>query len=136
GGELLFEPKVSPVDGDPDRSERNNRANAGVFKVEFQPKAAGDYRLKVVYEDSPDNMYLHKFTVRDSNPETDNVKPDVEVLWELASPAKKVLERIKTDAETSAKLRSILKRPEGLTAKDGEKKPEPGAERATDDTSM
>jgi hypothetical protein len=113
--EILYPPvEFKPKLGDkPDATLDKN--NDGWFKVEFQPRSAGEYKLRVAFEDSPDNVYNHKFLVKDSNPETDNVKPDPEVLWELASPATKVLARIENPA-VKANIRKLLEKKPDLPA--------------------
>jgi hypothetical protein len=100
-----FKPRLGSKKNDPNL----DKENAGWFKVEFQPRRAGDYKLKVVYEDSADNFYATKFHVEESNPELDNVRPDPEALWELASSAKLVLARV-SDAPTKQKIRALLAR--------------------------
>lgn len=132
--EIAFRAKLG------DRDDRLiNQNNDGVFKVDYQPRRDGVHKMQVIYPDSPDNLYNHTFDVKESKPETDNVKPDLEVLWELASPAKEVLKKPDVSDETKKQLRALLKRPDGLARKDGEaKKPDVRGdeERAAGDDSM
>lgn len=111
-----FKPRLGSRPG-----EELDKKNDGWFKVEFQPRSVGEYTLRVRYEDTPENVYKHRFIVRESNPELDNVRPDLEALLELASPAKLVFDRI-TDEPTRVKLRDALRRPTAVKEnKDGKK---------------
>jgi hypothetical protein len=105
---IPFKPRI-PVKQNEGASEADtlNKSNDGWFKLEFQPRAAGEYKMKVVYEDSPDNVYPHKFLVKESNPEIQNAQPDRAALWELASSADLVLNRISDDS-VRQELRSKL----------------------------
>ena len=121
-----FKPRIPVKDNESDTRKRElDKSNDGWFKIDFQPRAAGEYKIKVIYEDAADNVYNHKFIVKESNPETDNVRPDYEALWELAGNAKPVLDRI-TDEKVRARLRAVLKSPSVSRASpDGVKKEQP-----------
>ncbi len=121
---ILFKPKLGEKNPDDRVLEKNND---GWFKVEFQPRSAGEYKLKVVYEDSPDNDYNHKFIVKDSNPELDNVKPDPEVLWEMASPALKVMSRIENETLRTTIRKVLREKPKTEQDKDAEPGKKPAA---------
>ncbi len=70
--EIVIEPKKF--------RDKLGKENDGWFEVEFQPKAPGEYKLQVRLPETGDT-YLHKFLVKESNPELDNVKPDFEAMY-------------------------------------------------------
>ena len=115
-----FKPRIPVKEGESAaQADALNKSNDGWFKLEFQPRSDGEYKMKVVYEDSPDNFYPHKFIVKESNPELDNARPDREALWELASAADPVLNRI-TDEGVRQELRSrLLAGPQAKDEKSG-----------------
>ncbi len=82
--------------------------NDGWFEVEYQPKAAGEYKLQLKLEETGDT-YLHKYIVKESNPELDNVRPDFEALYAIATEADPVLLRV--NEETRNQLKKRLQRP-------------------------
>ena len=105
---LNFKPRSSLQEGR-ERLARTNWTGAMTAGSRWSSsRADGEYKMKVVYEDSADNFYPHKFIVRKSNPETDNVRPDMEALWELAGNADLVFNRI-SDSAIRDDLRARLK---------------------------
>jgi von Willebrand factor type A domain/KOW motif len=89
-------------------SDELDRKNNGWFQVAFQPRSIGEFKLRVEYTDAADNVYNHKFIVRESNPEIDQTRPDLAALTELASSAKPVLDRLDEGARN--RLRNELRR--------------------------
>jgi hypothetical protein len=91
----------------------------GWFSGRFQVRAAGDYTMEVKVPETGDTL-TQRFSVKESNPEMDNTRPDFETMYQLASEADDVLGRM-GDAERQ-QLRRSLQRPkmEGV-AKDESK---------------
>ncbi len=58
----------------------------GWFQVRFKPPVEGDYTMEVTVNETGDKI-SHKFTVKPSNPELDNVRPDFARMYEMASYA-------------------------------------------------
>jgi hypothetical protein len=58
----------------------------GWFQVKFKPPVEGDYTMEVTVNETGDKI-AHKFTVKPSNPELDNVRPDFARMVEMASYA-------------------------------------------------
>ena len=58
----------------------------GWFQVKFKPPVDGDYTMEVTVNETGDKI-AHKFTVKPSNPELDNVRPDFARLYAMASYA-------------------------------------------------
>ena len=58
----------------------------GWFQVKFKPPVEGDYTMEVTVNETGDKI-SHKFTVKPSNPELDNVRPDFARMYEMSSYA-------------------------------------------------
>jgi hypothetical protein len=80
----------------------------GWFSGRFQVRAAGDYTLTVKNPETGDSL-THRFSVKESNPEMDNTRPDFQTMYQLASEADDVLGRM-GDAERQ-ELKRSLQRP-------------------------
>jgi hypothetical protein len=85
------------------------QGHEGMFVARVQPKVPGEYGLEVKVPDTGDTE-TWRFTIKEANPEMDNIRPDFETLWRLASPALSVLERM-TDDNAKAVLKQRLQRP-------------------------
>ena len=102
-------------------------AKDGWFSGRFQVRTPGEYELtvKVPRENVPglesDLVETAKFTVKESDPELDNTKPDFDLMYRLASDAEDVLRRMK--AKDADQLRVKLVRPKlvGTVAEGKEK---------------
>jgi hypothetical protein len=111
-------------------------AEAGIKSVKLLPKANAEgwysgkflvrypgpgYRLELNVSRTGDTD-TRSFDVEESNPETDDTRPDFPLLYQMASEADEVLDRIKDD-EARRKVRLALSRPRpvkpGEEAKDG-----------------
>jgi hypothetical protein len=84
------------------------REDDGNFTGEFQPRSPGEYTLEIRLPETGD-MVSHKVLIKESNPELDNVRPDYETLYEMASDADDVLARV--DDATRQELKKRLSRP-------------------------
>ena len=56
----------------------------GWYQVRFQAPVEGDYQMELTVSDTGDTV-KHKFTVKPSNPERDNTRPDFARMYETAS---------------------------------------------------
>jgi len=108
-------------------------AKDGWFSARFQVRSPGEYELTVKVPrglgvDS-EMVETRKFTVKESNPELDNIRPDFDRLYRLASEADQVFARITDEAERT-ELRRVLTRPK-LTQQNQPGRPanEPEAEK-------
>jgi hypothetical protein len=101
----------------------------GRFEGSFRVTAPGEYRLELQIPETGDTL-LDRFTVKESNPELDNSRPDFTTLYRLASPAEEVLPR-RTDKQDQDELKQAL---EGTAARllqhveDGTAAPKRGAQ--------
>jgi hypothetical protein len=89
----------------------------GWFTAHFQVRSPGNYRLHLKVPDTGDTQ-SRPFSVKEANPELDNVQPDFEKLYQLASVADEVLARM-SDADRQ-ELKKRLQRPrqiEGVETK-------------------
>jgi hypothetical protein len=91
----------------------------GWFSGRFQVRAAGDYTLTVKNPETGDSL-THRFSVKEANPEMDNIRPDFQTMYELASEADDVLGRM-GDAERQ-ELKRRLQRPKMEAAPQNEPK--------------
>jgi hypothetical protein len=78
----------------------------GWFSTRFLVKSPGEYQLDLKVPETGDSE-PHKFVVKESNPELDDTRPDLDALYWLASDATKVLARI-PDEETQKRVRQSL----------------------------
>ena len=81
----------------------------GWFTGRFQVKSPGDYNFELKVEETGDSV-SGKFTVKESDPELDNTRPDFEALFALAGNADDVLARL-TDEPVKAQIKERLSRP-------------------------
>jgi hypothetical protein len=58
----------------------------GWFAVRFKPPIEGDYTMQVTVNETGDTV-THKFTVKPSNPELDDARPDFARMYDIASYA-------------------------------------------------
>jgi hypothetical protein len=65
----------------------------GWFSTRFQVRSAGSYTLTLKVPDTGDTQ-TRSFVVRESNPEMDNTRPDFDQMYQLASEADEVLDRM------------------------------------------
>jgi hypothetical protein len=102
-------------------------ARDGWFSARFQVKSAGDYELTLRVPRQPgmegDQSESAKFTVKESNPELDNTRPDFDLMYRLASEAEDVLRRMAEPDRNE--LRRRLQRPKLPAEQEGETKREP-----------
>jgi hypothetical protein len=80
----------------------------GWFQVKFQVREPGEYNLELLVDETKDTT-TKKFTVKASNPELDNTRPDFDTMYNLASEATEVLNRM--SAADALELRKRLQRP-------------------------
>jgi hypothetical protein len=81
----------------------------GWFTGKVLVKHPGDYEYTIKEPETGDTAQ-GKFTVKESNPETDNPRPDFDTMYALASDAADVLNRI-TDEQVRRDVREHLVRP-------------------------
>jgi hypothetical protein len=84
---------------------------AGLFDARLKLEIAGEYQISVPVPHS-DARLTHTFTVKESNPELDDTRPNFALLWDLAG---KVSELQCTDAqkdELKRKLETAIQRPD------------------------
>ncbi len=91
----------------------------GKFGVRFQVKSPGDYQLELKVPDTGDSI-IQKFSVKESNPELDDTRPDFNQMYHLASDAEQVLARIPVEADREEVKRHLV--PPALTKDDKDKK--------------
>jgi hypothetical protein len=107
-------------------------AKDGWFSARFQVRSPGEYELTVKVPRGPgvDNEMVEtrKFTVKESNPELDNIRPDFDRLYRLASEADPVFARITEEAERT-ELRRVLTRPKLTQAQPGRPGTDPETEK-------
>lgn len=77
----------------------------GWFTGRFLVRTPGEYRLDLKVPDTGDSV-SGRFTVKESNPELDNTRPDFDALYWLASDAGQVLKRV--DEPTQKRLKAAL----------------------------
>jgi hypothetical protein len=82
----------------------------GWFQARFRITAPGDYRLNLQVPESGETL-SRKFTVKESNPELDDTRPDFPALYQLASEA---TDHLPQDKETQDELKKAL---EGTAAR-------------------
>jgi hypothetical protein len=119
--------KVAPPPGLPDTvapKEFDMKAKAsgdGWFSGRFQVRAAGDYTLTVKSPETGDTL-TQRFSVKESNPEMDDTRPNFQTMYQLASEADDVLGRL-GEAERQ-ELKRSLTRPqiEGASQSEGGEK--------------
>ena len=58
----------------------------GWFAVRSKPPVEGDYTMEITVNETGDKV-THKFTVKPSNPELDDARPDFARMYEMASYA-------------------------------------------------
>jgi hypothetical protein len=80
----------------------------GWFAGRFPVRSPGIYRLELKVKETGD-VYTHRFTVIEPDPELDNVRPDFDQLYGLASEATGVLKHL--DETTQTELRLRLRKP-------------------------
>ena len=78
----------------------------GWFSTRFLVKSPGEYQLELKVPETGDSE-PNKFVVKESNPELDDTRPDLDALYWLASDATKVLARI-PDEETQKRVKQSL----------------------------
>ncbi len=79
----------------------------GWFSGRFQVRAAGEYTLTVKSPETGDTL-MQRFSVKESNPEMDNSRPDFQTMYQLASEADDVLGRL-GDVERQELKRSLTR---------------------------
>ena len=98
--------------------------NPGWFQVRFQAPVEGDYQMEVTVAETGDKV-THKFTVKPSNPELDNTRPDFARMFETASYVDETVQT-RMAAADYAELASKLQRPkleEGSQANQADDRP-------------
>jgi hypothetical protein len=89
-------------------------ARDGWFSARFQVRSPGEYELTVKVPRGPgvesEMIETRKFTVKETNPELDNIRPDFDRMYRMASEADLVLARINSEADRT-ELRRQLVRP-------------------------
>jgi hypothetical protein len=106
--------KLPPGVSDPDLEKKEIYMTAkpgsdnGWFVGRFLVKSPGQYNLELKVKETGDNV-PGKFSVREANPELDNVRPDNEQLFWFASDSKDVENRV--DDTVKKELKARLQRP-------------------------
>lgn len=96
GEPLKFELKAKPSQG----SEW-----AGWFQTRFRVTEPGEYRVNLKISETGETL-PRRFTVKESNPELDNTRPDFGQMYQLASDMSAVLPRL--DKQGEEELRQAL----------------------------
>lgn len=101
-------------------------ARDGWFSGRFLVRSPGEYELTVKVPRQPgqesEQTESATFTVKESNPELDNTRPDYDRMYRMASEADEVLLRM-TEAERN-ELKRRLQRPKLATGPEAEDKPD------------
>jgi hypothetical protein len=102
-----------PAETLPAKLELQPRAGQGEtngwFTARFELKAPGEYAIDVVVPDTGE-VLTGKFLVKEPLPEElENVRPDFDVLWQLASKVTDLSERLKDKPEDSDETREKKK---------------------------
>jgi len=114
-----FDPKLDPVT--PESFEMRSKPNQpGWFTGAFKVRTPGDYEFKIPIPATAESI-SQRFTVRQPNPEMDNVRNNFKELYRLSSDAGPVLAGLSPDARLE--LERLLKPPADEDFKD---QPEPG----------
>ncbi len=100
------------------------------FETVFQIRTPGTYSLEVHHPETKDSV-SQQFVITPSNPELDNIKPDFDLMYRLASPASLVMPRL--DDGTKQELRRRLTRPHGVDTRPIERVEIKGGARETAD---
>ncbi len=92
----------------------------GWFQGAFRVMQPGEYRLELSVPETGD-VLQGKFSVKESDPETDNTQPDFGYLWQLASPAAEVDGRLDAAAQRDLEetLRATAAKHVGVTESTG-----------------
>jgi hypothetical protein len=115
GGEPLSKNAKPPLltlevpAGAPEEAPRELKPKAqssGMFSHRLQLRMAGEYKWKLKVPETNDTAE-GSFHIDEPNPELDNTRPDFEQLWQLASPAEAVLNRIELDSDKNEVLKSL-----------------------------
>jgi hypothetical protein len=93
----------------------------GWFSTRFQVRNAGSYTLTLSVPDTGDTQ-TRSFIVREANPEMDNTRPDFDAMYQLASEADEVLQRL-GDAEQASLKEQLRKGAPAGAAKGAAAKP-------------
>jgi hypothetical protein len=100
----------------------------GWFTARFLARVPGDYELQILVPETKDTQ-TQKFSVKESNPELDDTRPDFDRLYRLASEADDVLNRV-PDA-VAKELKQRLTRPKlGAAGEDAKDKGEISEDKA------
>jgi hypothetical protein len=92
-----LEMKPKPTQGEP----------SGYFTVRFELKQPGEYGLEVIIPETGDVLRT-KFLVKEPLPEElENIRPDFDALWQLASRVTDLSERLKDKPEVWEKLKKL-----------------------------
>jgi hypothetical protein len=102
----------------------------GWFSGRFLVKTPGQYNLELEVPETKDRA-TGKFSVKESNPELDNTRPDFTSLHDLASDARRVLERVPEDVrrelQERLRRRKVAEADVKVAKPDSEAKKEPAA---------
>jgi hypothetical protein len=93
----------------------------GWFTGRFQVKTPGEYKIKFEAPETGEEV-IEKFVVKDSNPELDNTRPDYDTMYDLASEADGVLNRV--NDQTRKELLARLLKPVKAEKAEGEAAPD------------
>jgi hypothetical protein len=103
--------QVQPPHGEPLKFELKAKPSqagewAGWFQARFRVTEPGEYRLNLKTSETGETL-PGRFTVKESNPELDNTRPDFGQMYQLATDISEILPRI--DKPTENELREALK---------------------------
>jgi hypothetical protein len=114
-----FDPKLDPET--PEKFEMRAKANQpGWFTGAFKVRTPGEYEFKLPIPATAESI-SHRFTVRQPNPEMDNVRNNFTELYRLSSDAGPILSSLPPG--TRMELEKLLKPPADADFKD---QPDPG----------
>src|SRR5207245_4569761 len=71
---------------------------AGWFQTRFRVTEPGEYRLNLKISETGETL-PRRFTVKESNPELDNTRPDFGQMYQLATQMSEILPRLDRQAE-------------------------------------
>ena len=97
-----------------------DESDKGKFNLRFQVKSPGDYLLELKVPETGDSI-TQKFSVKESNPELDNTRPDFDQMYHLASEADLVLARMPDADRQELKRRLVRPKLEKKDEKPGDK---------------
>jgi hypothetical protein len=95
---------------------------AGWFQTRFRVTEPGEYRLNLKITETGETLQ-RRFTVKESNPELDNTRPDFGQMYQLASEISEIQPRL--DSQVEQELRLALEGTAARLLQRGEERTEP-----------